>query len=66
MSMTALTEERSETENTAPASLKRMLVALDASEHANRALEESIRLAVAGTLPAFTPMPRNCMTDASR
>ncbi|MBT3787774.1 MAG: universal stress protein [Alphaproteobacteria bacterium] len=48
MSMTALTEERSETENTAPASLKRMLVALDASEHANRALEESIRLAVAG------------------
>ena len=31
--------------NTAPASLGRILVALDASEHANKALEEAIRLA---------------------
>ena len=33
------------TENTAPASLARILVALDASDHANRALEEAVRLA---------------------
>jgi len=31
--------------NTAPVSLKRLLVALDASEHANRGLDEAIRLA---------------------
>ncbi|MFQ5973073.1 MAG: universal stress protein [Alphaproteobacteria bacterium] len=30
---------------TAPASLKRVLVALDASDHSNRALEEAVRLA---------------------
>ena len=33
------------TENTAPASLSRVLVALDASDHANRALDEAVRLA---------------------
>jgi len=32
-------------ENTAPVSLKRILVALDASEHANRSLNEAIRMA---------------------
>jgi len=32
-------------EQTAPVSLKRILVALDASDHANRALDEAIRLA---------------------
>jgi len=47
MSLSVLSDERLESENTAPVSLKRMLVALDASEHANRALDESIRLAVA-------------------
>ena len=48
MSMSAMSDVQSEVENTAPVSLKRMLVALDASEHANRGLDESIRLAVAG------------------
>ncbi|MBT3334643.1 MAG: universal stress protein, partial [Rhodospirillaceae bacterium] len=33
------------TANTAPVSLARILVALDASEHANKALDEAIRLA---------------------
>ena len=33
------------TENSAPASLARILVALDASDHANKALEEAVRLA---------------------
>jgi nucleotide-binding universal stress UspA family protein len=47
MSMTAMPEALVETKNSAPVSLKRMLVALDASEHANRALDEAIRLAVA-------------------
>ena len=30
--------------DTAPVSLKRLLVALDASDHANRALAEAVRL----------------------
>ncbi len=34
-----------QTANTAPVSLARILVALDASEHANKALDEAIRLA---------------------
>ncbi len=33
------------TENSAPVSLTRVLVALDASDHANKALEEAVRLA---------------------
>jgi nucleotide-binding universal stress UspA family protein len=38
-------EESGGTLNTAPVALKRILVALDASDHADRALEESVRLA---------------------
>jgi len=45
MSVNPISKEEVAPENTAPVSRKRMLVALDASEHANRALDESIRLA---------------------
>jgi nucleotide-binding universal stress UspA family protein len=41
----AATTREASTTDTAPTSLKRVLVALDASDHADRALEEAIRLA---------------------
>ncbi len=40
----AVTLNEDQTGNTAPVSLSRILVALDASEHANKALDEAIRL----------------------
>jgi nucleotide-binding universal stress UspA family protein len=45
MSVSTLQQTETEAENTAPVSLKRMLVALDASDYANRGLDEAIRLA---------------------
>ncbi|MHA1565909.1 MAG: universal stress protein [Alphaproteobacteria bacterium] len=44
-SQLAATTSQTQTTDTAPVSLARILVALDASEHANKALDEVIRLA---------------------
>ena len=44
MESQAMQEVDDATEDSAPVSLARVLVALDASDHANKALEEAVRL----------------------